>query len=103
MRQGPLRLRLVVGYMPPRPHSASAVRVWRVTCKRVWKWIMDEISAAPGRTIPIAFADTNQGMGKRQGEQITDLSVGEWDTAPETEIGQMMHMQLKQRTFAPSI
>ena len=50
-------------YFPPRPGKKVAFGVYRDTCKALAAWLAEVLSATPGSSTPIIFADVNDGIG----------------------------------------
>ncbi|CAK0868886.1 unnamed protein product, partial [Prorocentrum cordatum] len=94
VHRGPLRLRFVTAYFPPRPNGPGQHRAWRHGCQRLWSWVLTAVRDVPSRVTPILFTDLNQGLGRRARQPFTDTSIGPHQGGDETEFGRYVHDQM---------
>ncbi|CAK0896190.1 unnamed protein product, partial [Prorocentrum cordatum] len=94
VHRGPLRLRFVTAYFPPRPNGPGQHRAWRHGCQRLWSWVLTAVHDVPSRVTPILFTDLNQGLGRRARQPFTDTSIGPHQGGDETEFGRHVHDQM---------
>ena len=84
----------IVMYVPPEPNSVKEEQ----SCKAIWNWVCEVLSALPARTVPILLLDANGktglqhcALGSGAAQFFDDGAVGRCDAVMETYNGSLLH------------
>ena len=71
LTKGALRIKPIVGYIPPASGAARKNPAYRKACHQLIGWIQKEIEITPANTTPIVLIDGNLGLRPESSEDPT--------------------------------